>query len=211
MDNMDLDKIWGELGNEAGDSGLIKHPAALQDVKSLHPLIEVRNKLRITNVFGIVISVGYIILMLIYPFWQVLLGFSVVLTFNIVFIVQGIKIRRQLPKSVDAGHSMLHEMKLHHAAVSKWIANQMYAARYVFPVAAATGFMMGGVWGSGKTIEQLFTKPVFPIMMIISAMLFSFAGMWLARKMFDLSYKKFLDRLQWNIDQLEQQSQLQEE
>lgn len=205
MDNMDLDKIWGELGKEPVEGGLIKQPSQLQGVKSLHPLIEVRNRLRITNVFGIVISIGYIILMMYYPYWQVLLGFSVVLIFNIVFIGQGIKLRMQLPKSVDAGHSMLHEMKVHHAAITQWINNQMYAARFVFPVAAATGFMLGGVQGSGKSLEQLFTKPIFPIAMVISMVLFSFAGIWLSKKMFGISYKKFLDRLKMNINQLESQ------
>ena len=211
MDNMDLDKIWGELGKEPVEGGLIKGQCQLKNVKSLHPLIEVRNNLRITNFWGIVISMGYIVLMILYPYWQVLLGFSVVLTFNIVFIVQGIKLRRQLPRSVDAGHSMLQEMKVHHAAVVKWINNQMYAARFVFPVAAASGFMMGGIWGSGKSLELLFTKPIFPISMAVSAVVFSFAGLWLARKMFGISYKKFLDRLQVNIDLLEQRSQEQEE
>ena len=211
MDNMDLDKIWGELGKEPVEGGLIKGQSQLKNVKSLHPLIEVRNNLRITNFWGIVISIGYIVLMILYPYWQVLLGFSVVLTFNIVFIVQGIRIRRQLPRSVDAGHSMLHEMKVHHTAVTKWIENQMYAARFVFPVAAASGFMMGGMWGSGKSLELLFTKPIFPISMLISAVLFSFAGIWLAKKMFGISYQKFLDRLQVNIDLLEQRSQEQEE
>lgn len=203
MDSMDLDKIWGELGKDREGSGLIKDQPKLQGVKSLHPLIEVRNNLRITNIFGIVISAAYILLMIFYPYWQVLLGFAIVLTFNIVFIVQGIQIRKQLPRSVDAGHSMLHEMKVHHAAISKWINNQMYAARFVFPVAAASGFMMGGIWGSGKSLEVLFAKPIFPISMAISAVLFAFAGMWLARKLFNMSYQKFLDRLKENIDQLE--------
>ncbi|TAH04275.1 MAG: hypothetical protein EAZ17_02190 [Sphingobacteriales bacterium] len=202
---MDLDKIWGELGKEPVEGGLIKGQQQLKDVKSLHPLIEVRNNLRITNIWGIVISIGYIVLMIFYPYWQVILGFSIVLTFNIVFIFQGIRLRKQLPLSVDAGHSMLHEMKVHHAAVTQWIENQMYAARFVFPVAAASGFMMGGIWGSGKCLGQLFTKPIFPISMIISAVLFSFAGIWLARKMFGISYQKFLDRLKVNIDQLESQ------
>ena len=205
MDNMDLDKIWGELGKEPVAGGLIKGQSQLKNVKSLHPLVDVRNNLRITNVWGIVISIGYIVLMILYPYWQVLLGFSVVLTFNIVFIVQGIKLRKQIPRSVDAGHSMLQEMKMHHSAVTKWIDNQIYAARFVFPVAAASGFMMGGIWGSGKSLELLFTKPVFPISMIASAVVFSFAGIWLARKMFGISYKKFLDRLKENIDQLESQ------
>ena len=66
--------------------------------------------------------------------------------------------------------------------------------------------MMGGIWGSGKSLELLFTKPVFPISMIASAVVFSFAGIWLARKMFGISYKKFLDRLKENIDQLESQA-----
>ena len=206
MDNMDLDKIWGELGKEPVGGGLIKGQSQLKNVKSLHPLVDVRNNLRITNVWGIVISIGYIVLMMLYPYWQVLLGFSVVLTFNIVFIVQGIKLRKQIPRSVDAGHSMLQEMKMHHSAVTKWIDNQIYAARFVFPVAAASGFMMGGIWGSGKSLELLFTKPVFPISMIASAVVFSFAGIWLARKMFGISYKKFLDRLKENIDQLESQA-----
>ena len=205
MDNMDLDKIWGELGKEPVGGGLIKGQSQLKNVKSLHPLVDVRNNLRITNVWGIVISIGYIVLMMLYPYWQVLLGFSVVLTFNIVFIVQGIKLRKQIPRSVDAGHSMLQEMKMHHSAVTKWIDNKIYAARFVFPVAAASGFMMGGIWGSGKSLELLFTKPVFPISMIASAVVFSFAGIWLARKMFGISYKKFLDRLKENIDQLESQ------
>lgn len=205
MDNMDLDKIWGELGKEPVDGGLMKDQPKLQDVKSLHPLIEVRKNLRITNVFGILISIAYIVLMILYPYWQLLLGFSVVLTFNIVFIIQGIHIRNQLPRSVDPAHSMLDEMKVHHAAITKWINNQMYAARFVFPVAAASGFMMGGIWGSGKSLEQLFTKPIFPISMVISAVIFSFAGIWLARKLFGMSYQKFLNRLKANIDQLEAQ------
>ncbi len=203
---MELEKIWGEMNEKAGDQSRLPGQFPWERDKSLHPLVQVRRNLLKTNVSGILISLGYIVLMVWYPVWPLLLGFSIVLVFNTVFIYQGIVLRRGLPATVDPSHSMLAEMKIQYAAIQKWVNNQMYAARFVYPVAAATGFMLGGMLGSGKPLEALFVKPVFPIVMLVSMVAFAFAGLWLAKKLFQIAYGKHLEGLQQNIDILESQA-----
>jgi hypothetical protein len=152
--------------------------------------------------YGIVISVGYLAIMIFFPHWQLLLLFSIVLAFNIYFVLRGIQLYNNIPDQINAEGSVLEEMQGHHKAVSEWIQMQLLSARFVYPVAAAAGFLFGGMLGSEKSIDQLLSKPIFSISMVIAVIIFTPIGHLLGKWFVKISYGKYLKSLQENIDEL---------
>lgn len=200
---MEWEKTWKQLENEGqGGLGSYLEEKNAKKLSSRHPLLKIRRSLLATSIYGVIISLGYAFLMYDFPYWQLLLGFGVVLTFNIYFIVKGIKLYRNVPGYISGSVSLLKELEEQHEAVSEWIRLQLLAARFVYPVAVATGFLLGGMLGSEKSIEFLMSKPLFGISMVVSVVLFTPLGHWVGRKFTRWSYGRHLDNLKKLIDDL---------
>jgi hypothetical protein len=204
---MEWEKAWKQI--EDGNSpGLDSYLGANKKTpwRSKHPLQQIRKSLMWTNMYGIVITLGYIVIMVFYPHWQLVLLFSIVAIFNIYFIVRGIQLYKNIPDHISAEASLLHEMETQHSAVKKWVDMQLLTAKFVYPVAAAAGFLFGGMLGSERSIGELFGKPIFSISMIAAVIIFTPIGHYLGKYLVKISYGKYLTRLQQNIDELKNNS-----
>lgn len=203
---MDWEKTWKQLesGNKDELESYFKSGKPLKNT-GRHPLQQIRRSLMITSVWGIVISAGYVFLMFKFPFWQILLGFSIVLIFNIYSVVKGLQLRTSIPSNISGDSSLLAEMERQYKAVTDWIRAHKMTAIFVYPVAAATGFMLGGVLGSGKPLDLLFTRNFFWISLIISAIAMTPVAYYLSKLMVRVTYDKHLKKLKENIDELKKQ------
>jgi hypothetical protein len=203
---MDWEKTWKQLesGNKDELEKYFKPGKPLKNT-GRHPLQQIRRSLMFTSVWGIVISVGYVFLMFKFPFWQILLGFSLVLLFNIYSVVKGLQLRSSIPSNISGYSSLLAEMERQYKAVTDWIRAHKMTAIFVYPVAAATGFMLGGVLGSGKPLDLLFTRNIFWISLIISAIAMTPVAYYLSKLMVRVTYDKYLRKLKENIDELKKQ------
>lgn len=203
---MDWEKTWKQL--ESGNKDELEsyfQPGKPLKKTGRHPLQQIRRSLILTSVWGIVISAGYVFLMFIFPYWQILLGFSIVLFFNIYSIVKGLQLRSNIPSNISGDSSLLAEMERQYKAVTDWIRAHTMTAIFIYPVAAATGFMLGGVLGSGKPLDLLFTRNIFWISLIISAIALTPVAYYFSKLMVRITYAKYLKKLKENIDELRKQ------
>ncbi|HSF45078.1 MAG TPA: hypothetical protein VLA58_03680 [Chitinophagaceae bacterium] len=203
---MDWEKTWKQLGSENKD-GLESYFQPGKPVKNTgrHPLQQIRRSLMINAFWGVLISAGYVYLMFRFPNWQILLGFSLVLLFNIYSIVKGLQLRSSIPSNISGHSSLLAEMEKQYKAVTDWIRAHKMTAIFIYPVAAASGFMLGGILGSGKPLDLLFSRNIFWISLIISAIALTPVAYWFSKLLVKVTYEKYLKKLKENIDELRKQ------
>jgi len=203
---MDWEKTWKQLESENKD-GLESYIQPGKPLKNTgrHPLQQIRWSLMVNSVWGVLISAGYVFLMFRFPSWQILLGFSIVLLFNIYSIVKGLQLRSRIPSNISGHLSLLAEMEKQYKAVTDWIRTHKMTAVFIYPVAAASGFMLGGMVGSGKPLDMLFTRNIFWISLIISAIALTPVAYLFSKLLVRVTYDKHLKRLKENIDELKKQ------
>jgi hypothetical protein len=134
-----------------------------------------------------------------------LLGFGIVLLFNIYSVIRGLQLYRSIPSGISGNASLLAEMEKQYDAVLGWISMQKITALFVYPVAAATGFMLGGMIGSEKPVDVLLTKNFFWISGIIAMAVITPVAHYFSKLLVKYSYGKYLVRLKENIEELRKQ------
>ena len=72
----------------------------------------------------------------------------------------------------------------------------------MYPVAATGGFMLGGVVGSGKTVEAFLYRPSILIILVITVAIITPVCYYLAKLMFKYAYGRHLKKLKELIDEL---------
>ena len=80
---------------------------------------------------------------------------------------------------------------------------QQQAALIIYPISAAGGFLLGGVLGSGKSVEVFMSKTVVQVALLVCIIILTPAAYYLARWMYNCSFGKHLAALQKNINDLE--------
>ena len=73
---------------------------------------------------------------------------------------------------------------------------------YVYPIAIAGGFILGGVEGSGKSVEAFLYNPKILIFLGVTLLLLVPACYYGARWMYNYAYGKHLKNLKLSIDEL---------
>jgi hypothetical protein len=64
------------------------------------------------------------------------------------------------------------------------------------------GFFLGGVIGSGKTVEGFMSKPLMWVILSICILVLTPLCYWLVKVMFKYSFGNHLQQLKANIDEL---------
>jgi hypothetical protein len=177
------------------------HQAAAADT----PLRKLRHNMQVSTMYGLVITMGYALLIFYFPIWQVQLGLLVVIAFNILLMVQGFRFQAALDKLMLSG-AVLETLKAVRDRFRRWFRQQYRMAIFVYPVAASAGFMLGGTLGSGKPIEVFMASEKVQLAWLISIAVLLPLCMWLARWLNRKAFGQYVDQLQETIDALESQS-----
>ena len=198
---MSLEKTWQNLDDSSDDdlaaiikSGTLKKP-------SNDPIQKIRRNLLINLIWCIIISIGYVIILYMFPLWQVQLCIAVVLLFTLYGFFSALHHYRQLKKTPDEAQ-LLPYMEWHYTSITKWLNTISKVALFVYPVSAAGGFMLGAVFGSGKSIAYLFSKTLIQVSMPITIAVLVPACFFLAKWMNRLAFGRHLEQLKKNIDEL---------
>jgi ABC-type nitrate/sulfonate/bicarbonate transport system permease component len=111
-----------------------------------------------------------------------------------------------LYKNIDLNltqDNVLTELKKQYDAFTEWKKQSLRVALFVYPFAAAGGFMLGGTIGSGKTIEVFMSNYWVLIALVISILVLVPLSYLLAKWMTKVAFGKFIDQLKERIDELE--------
>jgi len=196
--------IWDDINNKQDDdllSLLQKHK--LSKLTSHNPLEKIKKNLLMNMVWGIIICALYVFIIIHFQIWQVQVSISIVLLFSLWALYTAWLQYKKLNTSVSSNSSLLSEMKRHYESIETWLNTQQKVALIIYPVSAAGGFMLGGVIGSGKSVELFMSKPIVILILVVTILILVPACYYLAKWMCNYSFGKHLKTLQQNIKDLE--------
>ena len=203
---MSIEQNWKKM-NEEGDDDLssLLREGRLQKMHSSNPLQKIKYSLVVSIAYAILIAALYVYVLIRFPYWQVIVCIGIVLLFTIWGGYTSYIQYRNIRPWVSGSKPLLEEMEKHYTGIRDWMRLQMKVAIFIYPVAAAGGFMIGGIVGSGKSIDYFLSKPVVIIALIIAVVVLVPCCIWLAKWMFKKSYGKHLATLKKNIDALKEE------
>jgi hypothetical protein len=198
---MSLEKTWQNLDDSTDDDLAALLQAGTLKKASQDPIQRIRKNLLINICWCVIISIGYIIVIIAFPIWQVQLCLLVVLLFTIYGLITALQHYRRL-NYPPAETQLLSYLQWHYSSITKWIDTVGKVALFVYPVSAAGGFMLGASIGSGKSIEYLFSKTLvqvsFPITIAVLVPLCYLLAKWMNK----ITFGKHLEQIKKNIDEL---------
>lgn len=200
---MSLENQWQHM-NEQGDDDLtaLMNNPQLNKLTSHQPLQKIKHNLLINMAWGIGIAIGYVLILIYFPFWQVRLCIGIVLLFTLWAIGTAYSQYKSIQPFVSSQNSLLAEMRRHHASMIQWMRTQERVALFIYPISTAGGFMLGGAMGSGKSVDFFMSKPVVQIALVICIAVMVPLAYWLAKWLFKKSFGKHLKSLGENIEAL---------
>jgi hypothetical protein len=189
----DVDKDLSQLLQQTKLSKLTSH----------NPLEKIKRNLLINMIFGFVICGIYIFIISYFKIWQVQIAISIVLIFSLWALYTAWIQYKKIETHVPLNRSLLVELKQHYNSINHWIASQQKVAIVIYPISATGGFILGGVMGSGKSVEIIMSKPIILIALAIALIILVPACYYLAKWMSNYSFGKHLKTLAQNIKDLE--------
>ena len=197
---MELGEIWKKL-----DSDKLSKPvlgAVHIQKKSKHPVQKLKNAYLWTTSFSFVFLIGFVILFFSFEETIVKAGLVFMMASYVFFFVANFSMYRKVNVVLPIDQSLKNALKYTHQFITENIRFQERVALFIYPFAAAAGFLMGGSVGSGNVMKMLEVKEVVIIMIVTSAVLTPI-GFYLTRWLYKVSYGKCLTELKARIDELE--------
>ncbi len=173
----------------------------IASLPSISPLSKIKRNLLVNSIWGLLIVVLYVIILVMFPLWQVRLSIGVVMLFTIWSMYSAL----QLYRKIDIGstsNSCLAEMERHYKSISDWMKIQQNMGLLVYPISGAGGFMLGGFLGSGKPVEVFMGSPKMILIMLVTIAILVPVCFKLAKWMSKKSFGRYADQLKENIDAL---------
>ena len=199
---MDLENIWQQTNSADKDLQRLLETGDSTKLSSRLPLKKLRNNLLIGLVWAVLITAGYMALFFFFPFWQVHVALGVVSIFNTLIMFDSWRLYKKTPDTITPSHSLKEELTTHYNSFQRWWRIQEKMGLFVYPIAASGGFILGGVIGSGKTVEAFLYNPKMLLILGITLLFLVPLCYFMARWMFSYAYGKHLKKLKATIDEL---------
>lgn len=199
---MDIENIWRQSNPQDNDLNAMIQAGNFSQLRSRLPLQKLRTNLLTGIIGGIVITLVYLVSLFFIPIWQVNIALVVLIVFNVLILVDSWILYRNTPAFITPTQSLKEELTLHYRSFQRWWRVQERASLFVYPIAVAGGFILGGFLGSEKPVESfLYNSSMLCILgiTIIVMVLACYLG---ARWMFGYAYGKHLAKLKSAIDEL---------
>jgi hypothetical protein len=111
---------------------------------------------------------------------------------------------RRLPDHLDMGQGMLPLLKSYESLVTRALRfEERVGAIFIIP-APALGALLGGSFGSGKSVEVLLASPRMVVILLVLTAIFAPLAIWGSIWMNKVAFGKSLDGLRRNIQALEE-------
>jgi uncharacterized membrane protein YhdT len=200
----DLKQIWEQDTNGADMLEQMLKSKSFTRSAIQTPLVKLKRNLALHIGYAIAITLGYAWVIYYFPLWQVQACMLLLITFNLWGIVKSYDLYKNINLEMSDAN-VLAELKKHYHAFSEWKRQSLRAALWVYPFAAAGGFMLGGTVGSGKPVEVFMASPFILIALAIMIVILVPLGYWLAKWMTKVAFGKYVDQLKERIDELERE------
>lgn len=199
---MDLESIWQQ--NSGGDEELnrLLEKGNFNQLPSRLPLKKLKNNLILGIILASGLTLGYIVLIFFITIWQVSLALGVMIVFNTLIMLDSWKLYQKTPSTIMPSNSLKEELTLHYASFRRWWSVQEKMGLFVYPIAVAGGFILGGASGSGEPVESFLYNGKMLAFLGITVLILVPICYFSARWMFHYAYGKHLKKLKAAIDEL---------
>ena len=202
---MNLEKAWKDLENEGSEAFDSVNIQVLEKYKSNNPLKKIERNLKLNIAYGIPICIAFAAIIYWYPFWLVRVIMTLLLRFSVVVVISAVRLLKNISGTGLTKENLLLELEFHYRSVRSWIRNQEIWGACLYPVSITGGFIYGGTVGSGYSIPQLMLKPPILITLVVCWVVLTPLCIWAVRKMFHISFGRYLEQVKANIDELREQ------
>ncbi|MBU1373996.1 MAG: hypothetical protein KKG25_07395 [Bacteroidetes bacterium] len=198
---MDLKEIW--KATEASSEKLpeINSIDQLNSKGLKNPLKKAKRMLGKNIIYSVVIGLLYIPILFIYQYWQIQLFLGITLIFTAWAGYSGFKLYQTIEPNVTA-NNLLSELKRVVYTLEEWIKIQCKVALFIYPVSVAGGYFLGGVIGSGKTVDEFMNRPFVVYALIITIIILTPISYYLSKWMFKYLFGNTIKQMKKLIDEL---------
>jgi len=199
---MDIENIWKQ---SRGSDDALNKLLQLKNFSNLHsklPMKKLKKNLMMGMIWALIITIGYIILFFFIHFWLVYISLGVLIIFNTWIMFYNWKLYKNTPSSINPSNSLKDELTNNYNSFQRWWSLQLKVSLIVYPIAIAGGFIIGGVIGSGKSVENFLYNPRMLGILGITILVFMPLSYYAAKWVFNHAYGKHLKKLKLLIDEL---------
>lgn len=112
------------------------------------------------------------------------------------------KLYKKTNENITPSNSLKQELQKNYNGFKNWWKLQQKVGLFVYPIAAAGGFITGGFWGSGKSVDAFLYNPKMLTILLITVLVLVPICYFAANWMFNYAYGKHLKKLKMLIDDL---------
>lgn len=199
---MDIENVWQRSG---GSDDSLNKMFQQKDFSNLHsklPLKKLKNNLLMGLIVAVFITALYVVLFYFIEIWQVHVALVIAILFNILVGFDTWKLYTNINVNVSSTNSLKDELQKNYLGFQKWWRIQERLGLFVYPIAATGGFILGGVEGSGKSVEAFLYNPKMLLVLGVTLLILVPLCYYGARWMFNYAYGKHLKKLKKLMDEL---------
>ena len=199
---MDIENVWKQI---SGSDDSLNRLLQQEDFSKLHsklPLKKLKKNLLSGMIWALIITLAYITILFFIHFWQVYFSLGILIIFNTWLMFKSWKLYKQTASTITPTNSLKQELTENYNSFQRWWSLQQKVSLVVYPIATAGGFIIGGVLGSGKSIEAFLYHPRMLVILGITVLLFMPLSYFAAKWLFNHVYGKHLKKLKLLIDDL---------
>lgn len=196
---MDLREIWKRVEAEK----LSQPVAGAVEVRktSKHPVAKLKRAYLISTTFALVFLLGFIVLFFTYREPLVKGSLVLVIAGYIFFFVVNFSMYQKIHVALPVDQSLRKALAHTYDFIAANIRFQERVALFLYPIAAASGFLMGGA--SGGNLDAMLQKKIVLIILLVTVAILTPIGFYLARWMYKVSYGKCLIEIKGLINELD--------
>ncbi len=200
----ELQEIWEQEEQDGDLLQQILHKKSFINSKVQGPLAKLKRNLNLQIWYALIITLAYALLIFYFPYWQVQGCLLLLIGFNLWAVAKAFSLYKSIDLDITK-FNVLNELKKQYHAFTEWQRQNLRVALFVYPFAAAGGFMLGGTLGSGKTPTLFMNDSKVLIALIITIIILVPLSYLLAKWMTKVAFGKYIIQLKNMIDELEKE------
>lgn len=200
----DLRELWKDNGN-GGDLLIEVLKSKSFRKEPVHsPLVKLKKNLVINLGYAVVITLVYAGLFFYFPMWQVQACLLLLIGFNLWAIYKAWELYNHVEVTLK-GENVLSSLQKVYQTFITWDKQIQRIGLFIYPFAAAGGFMLGGTLGSQKSVENFMgdfrVQIVLGVAILVLVPLCYLLAKWLNK----MAFGKYVAQIKERIDDLEGQ------
>ncbi len=197
---MDLKEFW-KPKEDGPDKPLAFDKNKLSSC--LNPMCVLKRNIMYNFYIGVVIMGLWVYLIYVFPQWPIRLCFALIASITTYMLWDTYKIFKGIRTECTEEIKLLSELQDHCNKIEKWMKNSSILGLLMYPFSITGGFLIGGIEGSGLTVEGFIASTKAQYALIIAIIVLTPLSYLLARWMNHVAFGKHLKKIKNMVVELE--------